>query len=136
MQLVLNIPVKDLKRSKDFFAALGFSFNPDFTDGNAACLVLGNGAYAMLIAESFFKGFTKKEIADTAKTTEAIFSLAVESKDKVIELSHKAMQAGGKLHRSADDHGWMYSQSFEDPDGHIWEAFYMDEKARPKAKQP
>ena len=126
-KIFINLPVKDLKRTKAFFAALGFSFNPQFTDEKAACLVVSEEIYAMLATEPLFKTFAgHKDICDAAKCAEALVALTVESRAKVDEMAEKVIAAGGKEHRPAEDHGWMYGKSFEDPDGHIWEFFWMD----------
>ena len=128
-KVFLNLPVKDLNKSKEFFAKLGFTFNPQFTDQNAACMVISEDNYAMLLVESFFKTFTKKEIADAKKSTEVLIALSAENKEKVDEMLGKALAAGAKEPRAPQDHGFMYGRAFEDPDGHIWEIFWMDPKA-------
>ncbi len=128
-EIFVNLPVKDLGKSIDFFTALGFSFNPQFTDENAGCLVISDVIYAMLLVEPFFKTFTKKDIADATKTTEAIVALGVESRERVDELVDKALAAGGLPSNDTHDHGFMYERSFQDPDGHLWEVFYMDPAA-------
>ena len=126
-QIFVNLPVKDLKRSMDFFSALGFTFNLQFTDEKAACLIINDGSiYAMLLTEPMFRNFTKKEIADATKTTEAIVALDVESRETVDEMVKKAVAAGGSIYADPQDHGWMYQHGFEDPDGHQWELLYMD----------
>lgn len=124
--IFVNLPVQDLDKSKSFFAALGFRFNPQFTDEKAACLVIGANIYAMLISEPFMKTFTAKSIADSRKTTEVLLSVSVDSRSEVDELLKKVEAAGGKDYRAPEDLGFMYNRSFEDPDGHIWEAFWMD----------
>lgn len=131
-QIFVNLPVKDLQRSMNFFRHLGFSFNEQFTDEKAACLVLGEKIYAMLLTESFFKTFTKKEIADASKTTEVLIALDAESREQVDDVVKKAIEAGGSTYLEPQDHGWMYSHSFADPDGHQWEIVYMDEEALKK----
>lgn len=128
-KIFLNLPVKDLNKSKEFFAKLGFTFNPQFTDQNAACMVISEDNYAMLLVESFFKTFTKKEIVDAKKSTEVLIALSAENKAKVDEMLGKALAAGAKEPRAPQDHGFMYGRSFEDPDGHNWEIFWMDPKA-------
>lgn len=125
-QTFLNLPVQDLKRSIAFFEALGFAFNPQFTDDNAACLVLSDTAYAMLLTESYFQTFVKKEIADATKTTEFIMAVSVSSKEEVQTLVRKALASGGSASNDPQDHGFMYTESFQDPDGHLWEVFHMD----------
>jgi predicted lactoylglutathione lyase len=132
-KIFVNLPVKDLEKSMNFFKHLGFSFNPHFTDDKAACLVIHEGSiYAMLITEPFFKTFTKKEISDAKKTTEVLIALDAESRQQVDELVRRAVEAGGSVYMKPQDHGWMYGHSFADPDGHQWEVLYMDESAIPK----
>lgn len=127
-KIFVNLPVKDLKRSIDFFTHLGFSFNQQFTDDKAACLVINDGSiYAMLLTEPMFKTFTKKEIADASKTTEVLIAIDADSREQVDELVRKAVEAGGSIYSEPADHGWMYQHSFADPDGHQWEVLYMDE---------
>lgn len=131
--IFVNLPVANLKRSMDFFGALGYTFNPQFTDENAACLVIEEDhIYAMLLTPEFFKRFTKKEIADSKRTTEAILALAVDSREAVDALVDKALAVGGSASNEPDDQGFMYSRSFQDPDGHLWEVLYMDVSAMPQ----
>ena len=131
-KIFVNLPVKDLNKSKEFFARLGFSFNEQFTDDKAACLVIGENIFAMLLREEFFKTFTKKEIADAKKTTEALIAIDAESRQQVDDMIKKAAEAGGSIYRDAEDHGWMYGHGFADLDGHQWEVLYMDEAALPQ----
>jgi uncharacterized protein len=126
-KVFINLPVKDLAASMDFFGRLGFSFNEQFTNENAACLVLSDTVFVMLLVEEFFQTFTKKEIVDATKMTEVLTALSVESREAVDELLAKALEAGAEEGREAQDQGFMYSRSFEDPDGHVWEIFFMDE---------
>lgn len=128
-KIFVNLPVKDLKRSMEFFRAIGFEFNPQFTDEKAACLVIGDHIYAMLLVEDAFKTFTKKEVSDAARSTEAILGLAADSREQVDALVDKALAAGGKTANEPYDHGFMYGRSFDDLDGHNWEVFYMDPSA-------
>lgn len=125
-KIFVNLPVKDLKKSMEFFTSLGFSFNPQFTDENAACLVFSESIFAMLLTEKFFKTFVTKEIADTNKTTEVINALFLDNRKAVDELVDKAMQAGAKKYRDPDEMDFLYSRSFSDLDGHLWEVGYMD----------
>ena len=125
----MNLPVKDLAVSMEFFGKLGFEFNPDFANENGVCMVVSDNIFVMLLMEDFFQTFTKKEVADATKTTEVLTALSVESREAVDELLGVALEAGGQEAREPQDHGFMYGRSFEDPDGHIWEIFYMDEKA-------
>jgi uncharacterized protein len=128
-KIFVNLPVKDLNKAKEFFTKLDFKFNPQFTDENAACMIVGENIFVMLLVEKFFKIFTKKEICDTTKNTEAIVALSADSKEKVDETINKAIESGGIESREPQDHGWMYGRSFEDIDRHIWEIIYMDENA-------
>jgi hypothetical protein len=129
--IFVNLPVKDLNQSKEFFTKLGFSFNEQFTDDKAACLIIGENIYSMLLLEKFFKSFTKKEISDAKKTTEVLIAIDVDSKNKVDEMIQRALEAGGSIYNDPQDHGWMYGHSFEDLDGHQWEVLYMDESSMP-----
>jgi predicted lactoylglutathione lyase len=131
-EIFVNLPVKDLGKTKEFFSKLGLKFNQQFTDQNAACLIINDKIYAMLITESYFKTFITKEIADTKKSSEVILALSVYKKEQVDEIANKAIKAGGKEPRKAQDHGWMYSRNFEDLDGHLWEVFHMDINKMPK----
>ncbi|OGU30541.1 MAG: extradiol dioxygenase [Ignavibacteria bacterium GWA2_35_9] len=130
--IFVNLPVKDLSKSMEFFTKLGFKFNPQFTDDKAACMIIGENIYAMLLLEKFFKTFTKKEISDAKKSTEVLIAIDTESREKVDEMINKAVKAGGSIYNNPQDHGWMYGHSFADLDGHQWEVLYMDEDAIPK----
>lgn len=125
-KIFVNLPVKDLTKSIDFFTALGYSTNPQFTDENAACVVIDEHIYTMLLTEPFFKNFTKKQIVDAKGATEAIVALSSDSREEVDTLVDKALSAGGQVANEPQDMGFMYSRSFSDPDGHIWEVIYMD----------
>ncbi|QRF57630.1 MULTISPECIES: VOC family protein [unclassified Variovorax] len=130
-QIFVNLPVKDLDKSKAFFNALGYSFNPQFTDANAACMVVQEGSiHAMLLVESFFKTFTDKAIADTRTSTEVLLCLSCESRAEVDELVAKAVAAGGTTPRAPQDLGFMYGHGFQDLDGHLWELVFMDPNAQ------
>ena len=128
-KIFVNLPVRDLQKSMSFFGKLGFGFNPNFTDQNAACMVVSEEAFVMLLGEPFFKTFTRRELCDTTKHTEALFALSCESRAEVDEIVRKAVAAGGKHAMDPQDHGFMYGWSFYDLDGHHWEAFWMDPKA-------
>ncbi len=130
-KIFVNLPVADLERSKSFFGGLGFSFNRQFTDDKAACMVVSGEAYVMLLAEAFFRTFTKKEPCDTRTHSEGMFALSCASRAEVDELVQKALAAGGSRAMDPVDHGFMYGWSFYDPDGHHWEVMYMDPKAIP-----
>ncbi|GAA3448132.1 VOC family protein [Planomonospora venezuelensis] len=128
-QMFVNLPVKDLNASKGFFSALGFSLDERFSDERAACVVIGDDIYAMLLTEDFFAGATSKEIADSHKTAEAIFALGVENRERVDELADAALAAGGSAAGTPMDEGFMYSRGFLDLDGHHWDVFSMDMNA-------
>ncbi|MEW2485455.1 VOC family protein [Streptomyces sp. NPDC048411] len=127
--IFVNLPVKDLETAKGFFAKLGFSCNPQFTDENTACLVISDTIFAMLLTEPRFKEFTKKDVADASKSTEVIIALSAESREKVDELVDTALASGGSPANEPIDHGFMYGRSFQDPDHHIWEVMWMDPAA-------
>ena len=128
-QIFVNLPVENLSITVEFFKKLGFSFNPQFTDENATCMIISDNIFVMLLVEKFFKTFTNKEICDTTKDTEMIIALSAESRQKVDEMIRSVVEAGGKEYREPQDHGWMYGRSFEDINGHLWEIIYMDEEA-------
>lgn len=129
MKIFVNLPVKDLEQTKAFFTALGFSFNPQFTDNKAACLVINDYIYAMLLKEEYFKSFTKKEIPDTSTNAEAILAFSVSSREEVESIVNKAFEAGAKPYNDPQDHGFMYIWGFQDLDGHLWEFLYMEQGA-------
>jgi len=131
-QIFINLPVKDLKKTMEFFEKLGFTFNMQFTDDKAACMIIGENIYAMLLLEKFFKTFTNKEIADAKKTTEVLIAIDAESKKSVDEMIKKAVEAGGSTYRNPQDNGWLYGHSFADLDGHQWEVLYIDKEKMPK----
>lgn len=128
-KIFVNLPVANLQRSVEFFTRLGFSFNPKFTDENATCMIVSEDAYFMLLVEPYFKTFMKNSICDTKSSTEALFALSCESRAEVDEMLKKAVTGGGRPAMPAQDHGFMYSLSFYDLDGHHWEIFWMDPKA-------
>jgi uncharacterized protein len=128
-KIFVNLPVKNLNKTIEFFTKLGFKFNPQFTDENATCMIVGEDIFVMLLIENFFKTFTKKQISDTSKNTEVIVALSVEGREKVDQMINKAIESGGRESGEPQDHGWMYGRSFEDIDGHLWEVIYMDESA-------
>ena len=126
-QVFINLPVKDLEKTKAFFSQLGYSFNAQFTNENAACMVISETIYAMLLTEPFFQTFTPKSIADAHTTKEVLICLSCESRAQVDELVRKAITAGGKAAPVEPiDHGFMYYHGFEDLDGHNWELAYME----------
>lgn len=130
-QIYVNLPVRDLERSKAFFGALGYSFNPQFSNEQGACMVISDDIYAMLLTEPFCQTFTSKPLADARKTTEVLICLSCASRAEVDQLVAKARAAGGTVPRASQDHGFMYQHGFEDLDGHIWELAYMDMAACP-----
>lgn len=130
-KLFVNLPVRDLQRSVEFFTKLGFGFDARFTDANATCMPIGEDAYAMLLVEARFKDFTKRAISDARERTEAILAVSVDSRAEVDELHRIALASGGSAAMPPMDHGFMYNQSFYDPDGHHWELFWMDPGAIP-----
>ena len=131
-QMFVNLPVKDLKRSVDFFTALGFSFNPQFTDDNATCMIVSEHNFVMLLVEPFFQSFTKKAISDAKRQTEVLVAISCDSRAAVEEIVAKATAAGAATPMPPQDLGFMYQHGFEDLDGHQWEFFYM-ESAPPAA---
>lgn len=132
-QIYVNLPVKNLERSKAFWGALGFEFNPQFTDQNAACMIIGPDAYVMLLVEPFFKDFTRKPISNAKEATEVLLCLSRTSRAAVDEMVAKAREAGGSVPLEPRDFGFMYQHGFEDPDGHLWELAYME--SMPPAKE-
>lgn len=128
-KIFVNLPVKKLPKSMEFFTKLGFKFNSQFTDETAACMVVSDDIFVMLLTEAKFKTFTPKEICDAAKSTEVLTALSCENREKVDELVRKAVAAGGATYSDPKDYGFMYQHGFQDPDGHIWELLYMDPSA-------
>ncbi|MES2373545.1 MAG: VOC family protein [Bacteroidota bacterium] len=131
-KIFVNLPVKDLQKSIAFFTKLGYTFNPQFTNEDATCMIIAEDIYAMLLVHPFFKTFTKKEICDTSKNIEAIIALSADNREAVDGLVDKALAAGAVEPKPISDQGFMYTRSFEDPDGHLWEIFYMDLSAIPQ----
>jgi uncharacterized protein len=125
-KIFVNLPVKDLGKSMDFFKSLGFSFNPQFTDETAACMVVSEDIYVMLLTNEKFKEFTPKEICDATRSTEVLVALSCESRPVVDDFVRKAIGAGGSTYNDPKDYGFMYAHGFQDLDGHIWEVFYME----------
>lgn len=129
--IFVNLPVKDLDKSKAFFAHLGYTFNEQFTNEKAACMVISDTIFCMLLTEAFFKTFIKKEICNATRSTETILSLSANSKAEVEATVNKAVEAGGTA-TDVRDYGWMFQWGFEDLDGHMWELAYMDMGAIPQ----
>ena len=124
-QIFVNLPVKDLDRSVAFFTRLGFTFNPDFTDETATCMIVSDDIFVMLLTEAKFKTFTPKTIADATRSTEVLVCLSCESRAEVDDTVQKAVAAGGMTYSEPQDHGFMYAHGFQDLDGHIWELVAM-----------
>ena len=125
-KIFVNLPVRDLERTKAFFGALGFRFNAQFTNDDAACMVLSEDGYVMLLTHPFWGRFTRRAIADTSVVTECLIALSCTGRDEVDELLGKALAAGGTEAAEGQDMGFMYQRSFYDLDGHHWEIFWMD----------
>ena len=128
-KIFVNLPVKDLKKSMEFFRKLGYTFNAQFTDETAACMVIAEDIFAMLLTEAKFKGFTPNAICDARKSTEMLVALSCDTRDQVDETVRKAVAAGGNTYNKPQDHGFMYGHGFQDLDGHIWEVFFMEPSA-------
>ena len=124
-QIFVNLPVRDLQKSVEFFGKLGYAFNPQFTDENATCMIIGDDIFAMLLVEPYFRTFIEKDIADARKTAEVILALSAENREAVDALVDKALAAGATEPRPAKDYGFMYQRSYQDLDGHLWEVFHM-----------
>jgi len=129
-KIFVNLPVKNLNRSIEFFTKLGFSFNQQFTDETATCMIVTDDIFVMLLTEEKFKTFTPREICDAKKYAEVLVCLALESRARVDETVRKAVAAGGTIYNEPQDHGFMYGHGFQDLDGHIWELIYMEPSAR------
>jgi uncharacterized protein len=128
-KIFVNLPVADLKKSMNFFQALGFGFNPQFTDDKAACMVVSGDIFVMLLVREYFKTFTPRPVSDANKGTEVLVALSCDSRGDVEEMVRKATAAGGSTFSEAKDHGFMYQHGFQDPDGHLWELVWMDPAA-------
>ena len=128
-KIFVNLPVKDLKKSMEFFIKLGYTFNAQFTDETAACMVIAEDIFAMLLTEAKFKGFTPNAICDARKSTGVLVALSCDTRDQVDETVRKAVAAGGNTYNKPQDHGFMYGHGFQDLDGHIWEVFFMEPSA-------
>ena len=124
--IFVNLPVRDLDAAKTFFAALGYTFNPAYTDANAACMIISDRIFVMLLVESFFRGFTTQPISDARQQTEVITCLSATSRAAVDALVDKALKAGASEPMPARDYGFMYQRGFQDLDGHLWEIAHMD----------
>ena len=132
-KIFVNLPVKDLKKSMRFYEAVGFKNNPQFTDDTAACMVLSEEIYVMILTHEKFKTFTPKQIVDATKQMEVLTALSYDSRQAVDDVVAKAKAAGGSTYAEPKDYGFMYQHGFQDPDGHIFEAFWMDPKGIPQS---
>ncbi len=128
-KIFVNLPVKDLNKSVEFFTKLGYKFNPQFTDETATCMIVSEDIFVMLLTEAKFKTFTPNLICDARKSTEVLVCLSSDSRAAVDETVRKAMAAGGNTYNEPQDHGFMYGHGFQDLDGHIWEFIYMEPSA-------
>jgi hypothetical protein len=128
-KIFVNLPVKDLKRSVEFFTRLGYTFDARFTDETATCMIVSEFIYVMLLTEEKFKTFTPKQICDATKYTEVLITFSCESRNQVNDLVRKAVAAGGSTYNEPQDHELMYGHGYQDLDGHIWELIYMEPEA-------
>lgn len=124
-QIFVNLPVSDLQRSIDFFTALGFTFNAQWTDEAATCMIVGDNIFVMLLNRERFQTFTPKPVADATKSTEVLLCLTRDSREAVDVMVRRAVAAGGNVHKAAEDLGFMYGHGFQDLDGHIWELIHL-----------
>ena len=127
--IFVNIPVRDIAASKEFFGSLGFEFDPKFTDENCACMVVSDKAWVMLLAQARFADFTNKPVSDPSESTQSILCLSAEDRDGVDSFADAALAAGATPAREAMDYGFMYGRSFHDLDGHLWEVMWMSQEA-------
>lgn len=128
-KIFVNLPVNNLKKSIEFFTKLDFTFNPQFTDETATCMIVSDDIFVMLLTHDKFNTFTPKAICDATKSTEVLVCLSCESRDHVNDMVRKAVVAGGTTYNQPQDHGFMYGHGFQDLDGHIWELIYMEPSA-------
>ena len=136
--IFVNLPVADLPRAMAFYEAVGARNEPMFTDETAACMVFSETIHVMLLTHDKYRQFTSKGIADAHETSEVLIAITLESRSEVDDITSRALAAGGREARPVEDHGWMYSRPFEDPDGHVWEPVWMDMEAAKAAmaKEP
>ena len=132
-RIFVNLPVSDLGRSIAFFTALGYSFNPQFTDDTATCMIVSDDIFVMLLTHAKFKSFTPKDICDAKKCTEVLVCLSCESRAQVDDMVRNAVAAGGAVYSAPQDHGFMYAHGYADLDGHIWELIFMEPSAAKSA---
>jgi predicted lactoylglutathione lyase len=125
-KIFVNLPVKNLNQSIQFFTQLGYTFNPQFTDETATCMIVSEDIFVILLTEGKFKMFTPKAICDATKSTEVLICLSCDSRADVDAMVHKAVAAGGSTYNEPQDHGFMYAHGYQDLDGHIWELMAME----------
>lgn len=125
-KIFVNLPVKNLGKSVEFFTKLAFKFDPQFTDETATCMIVADDIFVMLLTEEKFKLFTPKKICDATQNTEVLICLSCESRAKVDEMVNCAVAAGGTTYNEPQEHGFMYGHGFQDLDGHIWELMFLD----------
>jgi len=130
-KVFINLPVKDLDKSVSFFSNLGYYFNPQYTDENAACMSISDSVFAMLMTKNYFKTFTKKQVSDAKTFTEVLIAVDTNSREEVQQIVAKASALGASIYNEPQDHGWMYQHCFADLDGHQWEFMYMDNSQLP-----
>ena len=128
-KIFVNLPVKDLSKTKDFFGKLGFKFSAQFSDDSGVCMIVSEDAYVMLLTHPKFQEFAPQAIADANRSTEVLVALSAGSRAKVDEMVANAVAAGGRIYAKPQDHEFMYGHGFQDLDGHVWEVFYMDPSA-------
>jgi predicted lactoylglutathione lyase len=131
-KIFVNLPVKNLSRSVEFFTTLGFSFNPQFTNETTTCMVISDSIFVMLLEEARFVEAAKKPVSNAAASTEVIIALDAQSRAEVDDIIKKAEQAGGTVSDNKQDYGFLYQHGFQDLDGHLWEIVWMDMQAMPK----
>ena len=128
-KIFVNLPVQDLQRSIQFFTELGFSFDAQFTDETATCMIVSDDIFVMLLTHDKFKSFTPKAICDATTSTEVLVGLSADSREQIDAMVRKAVHAGGSTYNEPQDHGFMYGHGFQDLDGHIWELIFMEPSA-------
>jgi predicted lactoylglutathione lyase len=130
-KIFVNLPVKDLKKSMEFFGGLGFTFNPQFTDDNAACMVITEEIHSMLLTHPHFEGFSPHPICDAKQMTEVLIAVEFDSREEVDRVVEKAVSSGGREFNDPQEYPFMYSRAFQDLDGHVWEILWLDPTALP-----
>jgi predicted lactoylglutathione lyase len=131
-KVIINLPVKNLDKSKAFFSSLGLAINPQLTDENATCFVINDQTFVALLSEPHFKAITSKDVAEGSTAKEVLLAIGAETREEVDELVNNAVSAGGSELGEPQDHGWIYGRTFADLDGHQWNIFYMNASEMPK----